>query len=159
MTTGAIKAIPIQSIVDKDCGLFIWATHTSIPDALEVIKAWGFKYFGIITWDKMGQGRPCWGFKRDTEFLIYAYKGKITLRQRGDFIHTIIREPVEKHSQKPKIVYTIIEQHAPGPYLEMFSRSTRTGWHAIGDAVTGQDINQSIREGNFVYTKPNKWRV
>jgi N6-adenosine-specific RNA methylase IME4 len=33
------------AIIDKNCCLFIWATSPLLPEAFEVIKAWGFKYF------------------------------------------------------------------------------------------------------------------
>ena len=158
MTTEAIKNIPVGRIADIKCNLFLWATHTSVPDALDVMKAWGFKYHCIITWNK-GNGRPCMGFKRDTEFLIYGYKGGITVRQKGQFIHTLISEDVTEHSRKPGSAYTLIEQNAPTPRIELFARARRPGWFSVGNEIDGKDINQSFKDGNFTYTPKNKWEV
>jgi len=38
----------------------------------------------------------------------------------------------ERHSQKPAWFYDVIEQHAPGPYLELFARTPRPGWTSVG---------------------------
>ena len=39
-----IKELPIPELSDKNCILFLWATNPLLSEALEVIKAWGFKY-------------------------------------------------------------------------------------------------------------------
>ena len=36
--------LPIVSIVDENCSLFLWATMPKLTEALVVIKAWGFVY-------------------------------------------------------------------------------------------------------------------
>jgi N6-adenosine-specific RNA methylase IME4 len=158
MMTKEIVALPVKEIADKACNLFLWATHTSLPDALEVAKAWGFKYHCMLTWDKTN-GRPCMGFKRDTEFVVYAYKGKITVRQRGEYIHTLFSEPVAAHSRKPDIFYTIVENNAPKPHIELFGRARRAGWYCVGNEIDGKDIKQSLKEGNFVFEPKRKWEI
>ena len=44
MELDEIKALPVKVLADKDCILFLWATLPMIPEALQVIKAWGFEY-------------------------------------------------------------------------------------------------------------------
>ena len=44
MTTDAICALDIKRLADKNCALLMWATMPCLPDAIKVIKAWGFKY-------------------------------------------------------------------------------------------------------------------
>ena len=39
-----IKKLPVKEIAEKDCVLFLWAVSPQLPEALEVIKSWGFKY-------------------------------------------------------------------------------------------------------------------
>ncbi|MFM2394171.1 MAG: hypothetical protein RLZZ546_2153, partial [Bacteroidota bacterium] len=39
-----IKKLPIQQLADDTCVLLMWATFPQLQEALEVIKAWGFKY-------------------------------------------------------------------------------------------------------------------
>jgi len=126
--------ISLRPYLDNNCNLFLWATHTHLPMAFKVLKEWGFKYHCCITWDKTN-GRPCWGFKRVTEFLLYGYRGKITVSQRGKFIPTLLSEKLTTHSTKPQIVYNTLEANSPGPRLELFARAKREGWHVWGNEI------------------------
>jgi len=48
-----IKNLPVKDISDKDCALFMWAVNPLLPEAFEVIKAWGFKYKTVaFVWNK-----------------------------------------------------------------------------------------------------------
>ncbi len=38
-----------------------------------------------------------------------------------------------EHSRKPDEIYDIIEECSPGPYLELFARFNREGWHQWGN--------------------------
>jgi N6-adenosine-specific RNA methylase IME4 len=38
-----------------------------------------------------------------------------------------------EHSRKPDQLYDIVESCSPGPYLELFARYPRSGWHVWGD--------------------------
>ncbi len=53
MRTPDICALPVRDIVDTDCLLFLWAVSSHLPDALDVIRAWGFAYRTVaFTWVK-----------------------------------------------------------------------------------------------------------
>jgi len=41
-----------------DCVLFMWATSPKVPEALELMEAWGFEYKTCMVWekDKIGMG-------------------------------------------------------------------------------------------------------
>lgn len=127
----------------ETCNLFLWTTHTFLPAGLVVLDAWGFKYHCCLTWDKTN-GRPCWGFKRKTEFLLYGYKGKIGVNQRGTFIPTLFTEKLTTHSTKPEILFQILENNTPEPRLQLFARDIRPGWLSIGDAITGRNIRLDL---------------
>lgn len=129
-----IKDLPVGKLADKECNLFLWTTHTFLPHAFEVLKSWGFKYHCCLTWDKTN-GIPCWGFKRETEFVLFGYKGKIIVKQKGRFIHTLFKEKLTTHSTKPKIFYEILESNTPKPRIELFARNKRDGWDAWGNEV------------------------
>ena len=48
-----LKALPVQQHTAGDCVLFMWIVNTHLPEALEVIKAWGFEYkTKAFTWIK-----------------------------------------------------------------------------------------------------------
>jgi N6-adenosine-specific RNA methylase IME4 len=142
MTLDEIAEIQIDKVADSNCNLFCWTTHTFLPATFEIIKGWGFKYHCTLTWNK-GNGRPHFGFKRNTEFVVYAYKGKITVKQRGQFIKTLIddsipdlfHERLTVHSRKPTIFYKILENNTPSPRLEIFARNKRAGWDVFGNEV------------------------
>lgn len=52
MTLEEICALPIREIAAKDCCLFLWTTTPLLMEAMEVWKAWGFKYKTKIYWEK-----------------------------------------------------------------------------------------------------------
>ena len=53
MNNKDILKLPINELADKDCVLFMWATSPLLPEALETIKSWGFKYKTVAyTWVK-----------------------------------------------------------------------------------------------------------
>ena len=36
--------LPVEDIAAPDCALFLWSTFAMLPEALLVIKEWGFRY-------------------------------------------------------------------------------------------------------------------
>jgi len=44
MTQEDIKNLPIHSLTDDDCILFMWVTMPKLNEVFDVIKAWGFEY-------------------------------------------------------------------------------------------------------------------
>jgi N6-adenosine-specific RNA methylase IME4 len=132
MTLEEIKNFPINDYADSDCNLFIWTTHTWLKHTFEIIEAWGFKYHCCITWDKTN-GLSLFGFTRQTEFVIFAYRGKITVNQKGKFIPTQITESQGKHSQKPQIFYQILLRNTPAPRIDIFSRKKHFGFDSFGN--------------------------
>jgi N6-adenosine-specific RNA methylase IME4 len=77
-------------------------------------------------------------FRNVTEVILFGTRGKNarTLapgRRQVNYIATRKRE----HSRKPDEQYRIIEACSPGPYLELFARGKRPGWHMWGDQADG----------------------
>ena len=134
MELDAIAALPVVDKAADDCSLFLWTTHTFLPDAFGIIEAWGFKYFCCITWNK-GSGWTQNGFHKMTEFLLFAYKGTINVEQHGKAIPTLIAEGKGPHSKKPDTIRDLIKDKTPGPRLEMFAREEHEGWVPWGDEV------------------------
>jgi N6-adenosine-specific RNA methylase IME4 len=49
-----LKQLPIQDIAEKDCCLFLFATLPKLPEALELMKAWGFTFTCVpFVWVKL----------------------------------------------------------------------------------------------------------
>lgn len=134
MTLEQIKQLPIWYISKDNCSLFLWTTHSFLEKAFEVIKAWGFKYYCCVTWDK-GSGWCQHGFHKKTELCLFAYKGKMNVNQKGQFIPTLISEKKHKHSQKPEIMRELIEAHTPKSRIELFARQEANGWDNWGNEL------------------------
>lgn len=134
MSIDDIKNLPINELSADDCSLFIWTTHTFLPDCLNIIKEWGFKYFCLITWNK-GSGWTQFGFHKMTEFLLYAYKGKMNIDQYGKAIPTLISENKTTHSKKPDSIRELIKSKTPEGRLELFARDKYEGWEAWGNEI------------------------
>lgn len=134
MELDKIKSLPVADLAADDCSLFLWTTQTFLPDAFDVLGAWGFKYFCCITWDK-GGGWTQNGFHKRTELLLYAYKGSINVEQHGAAIPTLISEAKGAHSKKPDTIRDLIASKTPEPRLEMFAREGHDGWVVWGNEV------------------------
>jgi N6-adenosine-specific RNA methylase IME4 len=132
MTIEKIMEFPLADIAADDCNLFMWTTQTYLPISFEILETWGFKYHVCLTWDKTN-GRSLFGFNRRTEFVLYAYKGKITVNQRGKFIDTVFTEKLREHSRKPDIFYEMIKENTPEPRIDVFSREKREGFDQWGN--------------------------
>lgn len=135
MTFEDIKAMgaAVASIAADDAGLWLWATVPLLPEALEVMKAWGFKYSTHYVWVKelIGAGyRNC----NQHEILLHGVKGNFPAPAESDRKSSVIFAPRRAYSAKPESVLEMIEaQYGPLPKLEMFRRGkARPGWSVWG---------------------------
>jgi len=65
---------------------------------------------------------------------LLATKGK-PLKRKSKAVRQLIFSSVREHSRKPDEVYERVEALFDGPYLELFSRTERPGWDAVGNEV------------------------
>jgi N6-adenosine-specific RNA methylase IME4 len=151
MSLSAIKALPVAAHVAQDAHLYLWVPNALLPDGLDVLTAWGFRYVSNIIWAKRrkdggpdGRGVGFY-FRNVTEILLFGVRGVLrTLapaRSQVNMIETRKRE----HSRKPDEFYPLIEACSPGPYLEMFARRARPGWSVFGDE-SAEDIEPRGRQ-------------
>ena len=101
MTLDAIKALDIAPSL-RAIVLFLWATMPMLPQALEVMAAWGFKYKSGIPWDKGAKDRAGTGywFRNEHELLFVGTRGDIPRLRRGR-AGSLIEAPAREHSRKP----------------------------------------------------------
>lgn len=148
MSLEDIKSLPVAGLAaPTGCHLFLWTTSPHLPQALDVIKAWGFAYSGFgFVWVKMGRGvefahRPAMGehnlhvgmgytTRKNVEVCLLARRGDA--RRLAKDVREVILAPVRQHSRKPEEAYARIERYGAGPYLEMFARERRAGWTSWG---------------------------
>ena len=129
----------IERLADESAHLYLWTTHTWLPHAFDVVKAWGFTYHCVITWDKTYGFTP-FSFMWSTEFCLFAQKKGHWLEPKKIGEKTLIREkPVREHSRKPMAIYELIEKVSYPPYIELFARPhsplfpKREAWDVWGD--------------------------
>lgn len=133
-----MKTLPVAGAAAADCALLMWAIYPMLPEALELIAAWGFTFKTVaFTWAKLnrrGQGHFMGGgywTRANAEICLLATRG--APQRKSKSVRQLIVSPVREHSRKPDEVYARIEGLAPGPYLELFARTTRSGWHSWGN--------------------------
>ena len=150
MNISEIKDLHVNNIANENCALFLWCTWPQMPQGLDVIKAWGFKYKTIgFVWVKRNKRTKSlfWGMghysRANTEFCLLGIKGRMKRMSAG--VHSVIDTSIEKHSQKPAIVRDkIVELFGDIPRIELFAREVLKGWDAIGVDITHNDIRTDL---------------
>jgi site-specific DNA-methyltransferase (adenine-specific) len=125
-----IKNLKVDSIADKNCVLFLWVVSPMLPEGIEAMKAWGFKYKTVaFCWNKVNSnggwisnlGRWTMG---NVELCLLGTKGK-PKRIRKDIKQLVIARR-NNHSQKPNLVRKrIIELMGNIPRIELFARGKK----------------------------------
>lgn len=134
-----IQALPITNLIDAEgCHLYMWVTNNFLPKAFDLLKAWGFEYITLITWnkDRFGLGQYYRGI---TEHCIFAstkkrlpYKIENGKRSQGV---TGFYEAKSIHSRKPIKMREMIEKVSYEPRIELFAREHIDGWDCWGNEV------------------------
>ena len=136
-----IRNIPVQSIADKDCVLFLWVTMPSLIEGLELINKWGFIYKTVgFTWVKRNKVSDSlfWGMgfwtRSNPELCLLATKG--SPRRLSKSVHSVVYSPIREHSRKPDEVRERITQLLGDiPRIELFARTKTDGWDVWGNEV------------------------
>ena len=144
-------ALPVAEIADRDCALFLWATFPQLPEALRLIKAWGFVYKTVaFVWLKQNRKALTWfyglGFwtRSNAEICLLATKGHPKRQSAG--IHQLVISPVERHSKKPdEVREKIVELMGDVPRIELFARQQTPGWDVWGNEVENSTV--LLKEG------------
>jgi N6-adenosine-specific RNA methylase IME4 len=153
MTLLDIAALPVAEVAARHCLLWLWATNPMLPQAFEVMQAWGFTYKTAGTWvkrtrtGKIGFGTGYLLRSANEPFLIGTRGQPRTSRNVRSVVTSgedatdqpsmiTIEGLVREHSRKPDEAYIAAETLMPAARrLDMFSRQRRLGWTAWGDEV------------------------
>ena len=116
MSLNELCSLPVQSIADKNCALFLWATNPTLNDALKVISEWGFRYVTVaFYWNKrcrnsnklkIGMGHYT---RPSCEPLLLAMKGSLQVLNHS--VRQVVTTPIEQHSKKPAIFRELIVKY------------------------------------------------
>lgn len=130
-----ICELDVKSITHDDAVLFLWTTSPKLQEAFQVLESWGFQYRTCAIWDKEKIGMGYY-FRQQHELLLVATRGSIPAPAASTRPASVIRVKRGNHSEKPEIVYEIIEAMYPKlPKIELFARTTRPGWEKWGNQV------------------------
>jgi N6-adenosine-specific RNA methylase IME4 len=124
----------LQPPAGENAVLFLWAVNCLLPDALELISAWGFTYKSNLAWVKPSIGLGVWTRNRH-ELLLFAARGQTEPPDPKRRPDSVIEADRGRHSQKPAAAYELIEAAYPSlSKLELFARGTpRPGWQTWGN--------------------------
>lgn len=157
-TRGAEKNYPVLSqeeieafslpLMAQDALLFLWRVSSQVEEAYRVCRSWGFVPKTELVWRKetktglqhFGMGRT---LRASHETCIVAQRGRSIVKCRS--VRSLFSAPVGRHSEKPELFYSIVEQLADGPYVELFARRPRHGWTTYGNELQGCDTRSHLR--------------
>lgn len=135
-----IKKLPVYSLSDKDCILFMWVVDTQLKESFEVIESWGFIYKTVaFTFvketttgkDFFGVGGWC---RKNPEICLLATKGKP--KRINASVRQLQRHKIREHSRKPdEIRHEIVKLCGDLPRIELFARQRHEGWDCWGNEV------------------------
>lgn len=132
-----IAGLPIAETAAPDCVLFLWSCCPLLPEALQIISAWGFEFKTVaFTWAKCNSrggayiGLGYWT-RANAELCLLATRGHP--KRLAKDVPQLILERRREHSRKPDCVRERIQRLVAGPYLELFARSAASGWDAWGN--------------------------
>lgn len=152
----------VQSWIDHykvcpEAHMYMWAVNSftagkdqGILPALNVVEELGFKAVSLIPWIKSNVGSPTPYGMRYTEMCIFAVryskgKGKRTRYSGTSEVESVpngrglcsskdfIFAPRRQHSRKPDEFYDYVESRSKGPYLDLYSRTSRPNWTSVGN--------------------------
>ena len=143
MPIGDIKNLPVKDISEDKSILFLWVTFPRLEQGLEVIKAWGFQYYGLgFDWIKTYKnGNLSWGMgyytRQNTEVCL------IGVKKKPNRFKPLVRNELSavmsqrlSHSEKPEIFKEkIVNIIGDLPRIELFARKKTEGWDSWGNEI------------------------
>lgn len=152
MTVEDIKALPVAEACGDTAHLYLWVPNALLSEGLSVLESWGFTYKTNLVWYKVrkdggpdGRGVGFY-FRNVTELVLFGVRGSRRTLPPGRTQVNLFSERKREHSRKPEQLYDVIEACSPGPYLELFARHSRPGWHQWGDELLAEPLENGETE-------------
>lgn len=136
MTLEELKKLKVPDITDSDALLFLWTSSPHLPQAIELMKSWGFEYKTIaFVWDKQKVNVGYYTMSQ-CEICIVGKKGKIPRPRGAKNIRQFFSQERTRHSAKPAEFRNRITQMFPEQKkVELFAREKVDGWDCWGNEV------------------------
>jgi len=132
MSLHELHALPMSQLAMPEAHLHLWVTHSFFHAGVGLLESWGFAYKSMFVWVKPQLGMGYY-WRSSSEFLLLGVRGKLPFQSRS--IPNWLFLPRSRHSEKPELIRTLVEQVSPGPYLELFGRKAVPGWTIFGNQV------------------------
>lgn len=129
MTLDEIKAIELP--LAEQATVYLWTTQKFLPDAFDVLRAWGLKYRFTMVWKKPGGPQPYNLPQYNCEFILVGTRGPLLFIDTKQFF-TAFDAPRREHSRKPDEFYQLVERVSLAPRIDWFSREPREGFDQYG---------------------------
>lgn len=143
ITTDEMKTWNIAGLAGEDCLLFMWASSPHLDQAIDLGKAWGFKWATVaFVWDKRTPN-PGYYTLSQCELCLVFKKGRIPRPRGSRSVRQLLSSPREYHSKKPdEIRRRIGEMFPTQAKIELFARQKVAGWDCWGDEVEDMTIKE-----------------
>jgi N6-adenosine-specific RNA methylase IME4 len=147
MSLDDIKALPIADLGSENSLFWLWATNPMLPQAFDVLKAWGLRFATAGHWAKTTRhGKQAFGtgfiFRCAGEPYIIGVKGKPKTTR---VVRSVVMGQVREHSRKPIEAYREAERLMPNARrADIFTREARPGWEAWGDESAKFDLPTAV---------------
>ena len=145
MSQDDLKRLPVGQLADSTSVLFMWATNPLLPQALDVMRAWGFEYKTVFkVWLKRSAaGAPLcgigWWSRPSTELLLVGTRGSGYMKwKRTNSEPQEFQSARGRHSEKPAQVRESVRTFMAVPNrIELFARTTAPGFDSWGLEIPG----------------------
>jgi len=159
-----ICGLPVSALAADDSVLWLWATNPMLPEAMQVLDRWGFRFKTAGTWVKRtSRGKDAFGTgyilrssnepfligtrgkpktTRSTRSTVPTYYDGLIHADAGDWpaLSITIEAVAREHSRKPDAAFLAAETLMPDVRrIELFSRETRPGWSNWGNEANKFD--------------------
>jgi N6-adenosine-specific RNA methylase IME4 len=126
----------VKDICNPDCLLFLWTSSPHLPQAIELMESWGFKYMTIaFVWDKQ-KLNPGYYTMSQIEICLVGKRGKIPTPRGTRNERQFLSEMRTAHSKKPDEIRERIHKMFPTQKkLEMFARQPSPNFDVFGNQV------------------------
>lgn len=131
-----MKRLKVAEICKKDCLIFMWSSSPHLPQAIELMNAWGFEYKTVaFVWDKQ-RVNPGYYTMSQCEICLVGKKGIIPSPRGLRNVKQFLSEARGRHSAKPAEIRNRITSMFPTQKkIELFSREKIDGWDCWGNEV------------------------
>ncbi len=142
MSKAELMKLPIPDWAAESCFLWLWTTNSKdrttkepcLKTAFDLLEAWGFTFYTMVTWDKRTGPCPFGPYQITTEYALFAYKGKAVFQPAAlGKSKTMFTVTATAHSVKPACFYSNLAKYFDGPRLDVFARQVRPGWDGWGN--------------------------